>query len=291
VAPSPVLRNDALPEFAAELLVLNAECAKVHEIVRRAETIARSLPHRLALRALRSQELARLVLNPEAGDTAEILLASRSDEVLVAACVRLVRHQRRLRKVADDALKPFVAVRESAPFENPHLPGETGARAIWQYASRVADAARMALRVRMSRRRVRFRRLRDATAFFLAEALMNALADVQESDHAHLDAALRWECARIKTVARASASKRTDDDTDEPSLDAKAIGFLRDHPGWTNARIAEAAGCSREYLSRSAFFKRAKALLRDEGRRGSDRHWKQGGRQRPTSSAEPTNDE
>ncbi len=52
---------------------------------------------------------------------------------------------------------------------------------------------------------------------------------------------------------------------------ATAIGVLVDHPDWTNKAIAEAAGCSPEYLSRSTIYLAARDAIRASGASGTRR--------------------
>lgn len=56
---------------------------------------------------------------------------------------------------------------------------------------------------------------------------------------------------------------------------AIALGVLAENPQWTDKRIADAAGCSPEYLSRHPLYRAARDALRDTGKiemRRASRH-------------------
>lgn len=58
---------------------------------------------------------------------------------------------------------------------------------------------------------------------------------------------------------------------------ASALVKLMDHPHWTNRQIAEAVGCSKEYLSRSSKFRAARVALKRTGAAGVPRGSKRDG--------------
>lgn len=61
------------------------------------------------------------------------------------------------------------------------------------------------------------------------------------------------------------------DNAEQPSLEARALAMLTDHPDWTDTRIAEAIQCNRSSLYRLGKFKAARKLLKRDGMASADR--------------------
>ena len=60
-----------------------------------------------------------------------------------------------------------------------------------------------------------------------------------------------------------------------PDPVAVAIAILKDHPKWSNRKVAQAAGCHHTTLGRSEFYRTAKARLREaQKERSIKRGWK-----------------
>lgn len=65
---------------------------------------------------------------------------------------------------------------------------------------------------------------------------------------------------------------------EQPSLEARALAMLTDHPDWTDKRIAQALQCNRGSLYRLEKFKAARELLKRDGRASATRGCKNDGR-------------
>ncbi len=72
---------------------------------------------------------------------------------------------------------------------------------------------------------------------------------------------------------RGEADTPADSKIPRPDPVAVAVALKKDHPGWSDRRIAKAAGCSHSALSRSDFYQRVKARL-TEAERTPRRGWK-----------------
>jgi hypothetical protein len=64
--------------------------------------------------------------------------------------------------------------------------------------------------------------------------------------------------------------KRVTASDEQPSLEARALALLTDHPDWTDTRIAEVLQCNRGSLYRLDKFKAARELLKRDGIASAD---------------------
>ena len=74
-------------------------------------------------------------------------------------------------------------------------------------------------------------------------------------------------------IPLAGAADKDEDDGDRLTNESKAIGFLREHPDWSDTRIAEAVGVHRTTLYTWPAYMQAKAAVKS-ARRRLPRGWK-----------------
>ena len=72
--------------------------------------------------------------------------------------------------------------------------------------------------------------------------------------------------ANTETVEPKATPKRRRNAAKQPSLEARALAVLTDHPEWSDDEIANVAGCNRTSLYRLPKYTAARALLKNEGK-------------------------
>jgi hypothetical protein len=77
---------------------------------------------------------------------------------------------------------------------------------------------------------------------------------------------LRRSTAAERRTASAVAADDAEDTGDRPSLDARAVALLTDHPEWTDRRIAKTLKCHRTSLYRLRKYTAARKLLKQQGK-------------------------
>lgn len=88
---------------------------------------------------------------------------------------------------------------------------------------------------------------------------------------------------KAETAAKGQGDKAGDDSpaaviAEQPSLEARALALLTDHPDWTDTRIAQVLQCNRGSLYRLDKFTAARDLLKRNGMASADRGSKADGR-------------
>ena len=76
---------------------------------------------------------------------------------------------------------------------------------------------------------------------------------------------LRELVGLIKNAPPKKANGADGDDKTQPSLDARALAVLLEHPDWTDTKIAEMVDCNRTSLYRCDRFRAARALSKADG--------------------------